>query len=151
MKACLSQGADGKSVGILNHLEVDMSSNELRFTRTHCWVREEGGEVVVGITDYAQEQMSELTFVELPEVGEHMEAEEEIAVVESVKAANDVYAPVAGTVTAVNEALVEQPELVNHDPFGKGWLFKLKPDHKADLEDLLDADAYETELPEEEE
>ena len=151
MKACLWRGADCKSVGILIILEVDMSSNEMRYTRTHCWVREEGGEVVVGITDYAQEQMSELTFVELPEVGEHMEGDEEVAVVESVKAANDVYAPVAGTVTAVNEALVEQPELVNHDPFGKGWLFKMKPDHKADLEDLLDADAYETELPEEEE
>ena len=151
MKACLSRGPDGKSEGILNVLEVDMSSNELRFTRAHCWVREEGGEVVVGITDYAQEQMSELTFVELPEVGEHMEGDEEVAVVESVKAANDVYAPVSGTITAVNEALLEQPELVNHDAFGKGWLFKMKPDHRADLNELLDADTYEDELPEEEE
>jgi glycine cleavage system H protein len=132
-------------------LEVDMSSNELRFTRTHCWIREEGSGVVVGITDYAQEQMSELTFVELPEVGEHMEADEEVAVVESVKAANDVFAPLAGTITAVNEALLEQPELVNHDPFGKGWLFKMQPDRRADLNDLLDPDAYESELPEEEE
>ncbi len=128
-----------------------MSANELRFTRAHCWVREEGSVVAVGITDYAQEQMSELTFVELPEVGEQVEAEEEIAVVESVKAANDVYAPVAGTVTEVNEALLEQPELVNSDPFGKGWLFKMKPARKADLDDLLDADAYEAQLPLEEE
>ena len=128
-----------------------MSTSEMRFTRAHCWIRLEGGRAVVGITDYAQEQMSELTFVELPEVGEHVEAEDEVAVVESVKAANDVFAPIAGTIAEVNEALLEQPELVNHDPFGKGWLFKLKPDHKADLEDLLDADAYETELPEEEE
>ena len=128
-----------------------MSSNELRFTRAHCWVREEGGGLVVGITDYAQEQMSELTFVELPEVGEHVEGDEEVAVVESVKAANDVYAPVPGAVTAVNEALLEQPELVNQDPYGKGWLFKMKPDHLADLEGLLDADAYEDELPEEDE
>ena len=124
-----------------------MSLSELRFTRAHCWVREEGGEVVVGITDYAQEQMSELTFVELPEVGEKVEAEQEIAVVESVKAANDVYAPLAGTVTEVNEALLEQPELVNQDPFGKGWLFKLKLAKGADLGALLDADAYETLLP----
>ena len=128
-----------------------MSTNEMRFTRTHCWIRLEGGQAIVGITDYAQEQMSELTFVELPEVGEHMEADEEVAVVESVKAANDVFAPLAGTITAVNETLLEQPELVNTDPFGKGWLFKLKPDRRADLNDLLDADAYEAELPEEEE
>ncbi len=128
-----------------------MSSNELRYTRAHCWVREDGGEVVVGITDYAQEQMSELTFVELPEVNEHVEADEEVAVVESVKAANDVYAPVSGIITTVNELLLEQPELVNQDPFGKGWLFKMKVDHRADLNELMDADTYEDELPEEEE
>ena len=128
-----------------------MSTNELHFTRTHCWVREEGSGVVVGITDYAQEQMAELTFVELPEVGEHVEADEEIAVVESVKAANDLFAPLAGTIVEVNEALLEQPELVNHDPFGKGWIFKLKPDHRNDIHRLLDADAYEAQLPEEEE
>ncbi len=128
-----------------------MLSDELRFTPSHCWVREEGSLVVVGITDYAQEQMSELTYVELPEAGEHVAAESEVAVVESVKAANDVYAPVAGTVAAVNEALAEQPELVNSDPFGKGWLFKLKPDHAGDLERLLDADTYEDGLPEEDE
>ena len=124
-----------------------MSTSEMRFTRAHCWIRLEGGLAVVGITDYAQEQMSELTFVELPEVGEQVEAEDEVAVVESVKAANDVFAPVAGTVVAVNEALLEQPELVNQDPFGKGWLFKLKPADPADLDELLDADAYEAQLP----
>ena len=128
-----------------------MASNELRFSRSHCWVREEGDELVAGITDYAQEQMSELTFVELPEVGERVEADAEVAVVESVKAANDVYAPLAGTITAVNEALMEQPELVNHDPFGKGWIFKMKPKDWGDLNELLDADAYEAELPEEDE
>lgn len=124
-----------------------MSSSELRFTRAHCWVREEGSGVVVGITDYAQEQMSELTFVELPEVGEQVGAEKEVAVVESIKAANDIYAPLAGTITEVNEALQEQPELVNQDPFGKGWLFKMKPDRMADLDHLMDADAYESQLP----
>ncbi|MGD9613280.1 MAG: glycine cleavage system protein GcvH [Kiritimatiellia bacterium] len=124
-----------------------MSTNEMRFTRAHCWIRLEGGQAVVGITDYAQEQMSELTFVELPEVGEQVEAEDEVAVVESVKAANDVFAPIAGTIVEVNEALLEQPELVNHDPFGKGWLFKLTPADPAEIEDLLDADAYEAQLP----
>ena len=125
--------------------------SELRFTRTHCWVRQEGGVAVVGITDYAQEQMSELTFVELPEVGEQVEAEDEVAVVESVKAANDVFAPVAGKIVEVNESLLEQPELVNLDPFGKGWLFKMKPATMADVDDLLDADAYEAQLPLDEE
>ena len=124
-----------------------MSTSEMRFTRAHCWIRLEGGRAVVGITDYAQEQMSELTFVELPEVGEHVEAEDEVAVVESVKAANDVFAPIAGTIAEVNEALLEQPELVNHDPFGKGWLFKMTPADPAEVEDLLDADAYEAQLP----
>ena len=128
-----------------------MSSSEMRYTRTHCWVRLEGPVAVVGITDYAQEQMSELTFVELPEVGEQVDAEEEVAVVESTKSANDVYAPVAGTIVEVNEALLEQPELVNGDPFGKGWLFKIKPVRKADLDDLLDADAYEAQLPQDDE
>lgn len=128
-----------------------MSSSELHFTRTHCWVRDEGAAVVVGITDYAQEQMSELTFVELPEVGEHMAADEEVAVVESVKAANDVFAPLAGTIVEVNETLLEQPELINHDPFGRGWIFKMKPDRRADLHQLLDLDAYEAQLPEEDE
>ncbi len=124
-----------------------MSSSELRYTAAHCWVREEGPLVVVGITDYAQEQMSELTFVELPEVGEEIGADEEVAVVESVKAANDVYAPLTGVITAVNEALLEQPELVNSDPFGKGWLFKMKPAVDAEWSNLLDADEYEASLP----
>lgn len=128
-----------------------MMSNELLYTRAHCWVREEGDEVTVGLTDYAQDQMSELTFVELPEVGAHIESDDEVAVVESVKAANEIYAPISGIVTAVNEALVDQPELVNHDPFGKGWIFKMKPDHLEDLSGLLDADTYEDTLPEEEE
>ena len=124
-----------------------MSSSEMRFTRAHCWVREEDKRVVVGITDYAQEQMSELTFVELPEVGEKVDAEQEVAVVESVKAANDVFAPLAGTIVEVNEALLEQPELVNQDPFGKGWIFKMKPADPAAVDRLLDADAYEAILP----
>ena len=126
-----------------------MPMNELRFTPSHCWVRPEGGEWVVGITDYAQEQMEELTFVELPAAGERVSAEEEVAVVESVKAANEVYAPAAGTISAVNDLLVEQPELVNQDAFGRGWLFRMAPDDPTDFERLLDADAYEAGLPEE--
>ena len=127
--------------------------SEIFYTRTHCWVREEdNGEVTVGITDYAQEQMSDLTFVELlPDAGEHVEEDAEIATLESVRATNEVYSPVAGTVTAVNQELADQPELVNSDPFGKGWLVKLKPDDGADLGNLLDADAYEEILPSDDE
>ncbi len=128
-----------------------MASNEIRFSRTHCWVRPEGALLVVGLTDYAQEQMGELTYVELPEKDGHVEAEEEIAVVESAQAANDVFAPLAGTVVEVNEALLEQPELVNQEPFDRGWLFKMKPDHPEDFAQLLEADSYEALIPEDDE
>ncbi|HRV30366.1 MAG TPA: glycine cleavage system protein GcvH, partial [Kiritimatiellia bacterium] len=115
-----------------------MISSDLRFTANHCWVRDEGDLWVVGITDYAQEQMGDLTFVELPELDEHVDADDEIAVVESVKSANSIFAPAAGKIVAINEALLEQPELVNQDPFGRGWLFKMKPDDPSGLENLLD-------------
>lgn len=128
-----------------------MSSNELLYTPNHCWIRQEDGGVAVGITDYAQEQMGELTFVELPEVGEHVQADQEVAVVESVKAANEVYAPLTGTIVEVNEGLLEQPEWVNQDPFGRGWLFRMTPDKPADLDRLLDTDAYESSLPDDDE
>lgn len=122
--------------------------SELRYTKAHCWCRqEETGELTVGITDYAQEQMSELTFVELPTVGDRVEADEEMAVVESVKAANDVYAPVSGEVTAINEALAETPELVNQSPYDQGWLCRIRPDDPSVFRSLLDADAYEATLP----
>ena len=122
--------------------------SELRYTKAHCWCRQEDdGELTVGITDYAQEQMSELTFVELPSVGDRVEADEEMAVVESVKAANDVYAPVSGEVTAINDALAETPKLVNQSPYARGWLCRIRPDNPAAFLSLLDADAYEATLP----
>lgn len=123
--------------------------SELRYTKAHCWCRmEDDGELMVGITDYAQKQMSDLTFVELPTVGDRVEADEEMAVVESVKAASDVYAPVSGEVTAINENLAEDPELVNRSPYGNGWLCRIRPDNPGDFSRLLDADAYEATLPE---
>jgi glycine cleavage system H protein len=121
--------------------------SEIRYTKAHCWCRQDGAELTVGITDYAQEQMSELTFVELPSVGDRVEADEEMAVVESVKAASDVYAPVSGEVTAINEDLAETPELVNQSPYGKGWLCRIRPDDPGAFGRLLDADAYEATLP----
>ncbi len=121
---------------------------DLRYTKTHEWVRFAQGIAVVGITDFAQEQLSDLTFVELPAVEDEVQPSDEVAVVESVKAASDVYAPVAGTIVEVNEALTSNPELVNSDPYGAGWIFKIKPENKSDLDDLLDADNYIELLPE---
>jgi glycine cleavage system H protein len=116
---------------------------DLHYTKSHEWVRLTGGLAVVGITDYAQSQLSDLTYVELPSVGDDVEAESEVAVVESVKAASDVYAPIAGTVMEVNEKLLQQPETINGDPYGAGWMFKIKPAQPDDVALLLDAESYE--------
>lgn len=116
---------------------------DLKYTRSHEWLRREAdGSLTVGITDHAQEALGDLVFVELPEVGAHFDAEQELAVVESVKAAADVYAPIAGTVTEVNQAAADAPESVNQDAYA-AWLFKMKPDNAADFDGLLDAAAYQ--------
>lgn len=116
---------------------------DLKYATTHEWARlEEDGTVTVGITDHAQQALGDVVFVEHPEIGQKLAGEEEAGVVESVKAASDIYAPVAGTVLEVNAALDDAPETVNQDPYGDGWFFKLEPDDAADLEQLLDADAY---------
>ena len=114
----------------------------LRFTRDHEWLRMEGNVATIGITPFAQEKLGDLVFVELPSVGATFAAGAVAATVESVKAAADVYAPVAGEVTAVNDKLAEQPGLVNAEPTGDGWLFKLKPGNPADVDSLLDEAAY---------
>ncbi len=117
---------------------------ELKYTNDHEWVRmEDGGTLVVGLTDYAQEQLGDLVYVDTPEVGAAFVAGDVCAVVESVKAASDVYAPVVGEVVAVNEAIKESPELISQDPYGAGWLFELSPEDSADWEDLLDSEEYE--------
>lgn len=117
--------------------------SDLRYTETHEWVsNEEDGTIKVGITDHAQSQLGDLVYVELPEVGDRVEAGDACAVVESVKAASDVYSPVTGEVTAVNEDLEDSPELVNQDAFGDGWLFALNADDAGDADKLMDAEAY---------
>ncbi len=121
--------------------------DDLQYTQTHEWIRQEDDEIVVGITDFAQAQLSDLTYVELPAIGDQVGVGDEIAVLESVKAASDIYAPVAGTITGVNELLQESPELLNADPYGEGWLFKLRPQNMTDLDDLLEAEQYEETLP----
>lgn len=116
---------------------------ELRYASSHEWARlEADGSVTVGITDHAQEALGDVVFVELPEVGKSLGAGEAAGVVESVKAASDIYAPLAGEVIAVNEALADEPESVNSDPYG-AWFFKLKPASAADLDQLLTAAAYQ--------
>ena len=116
---------------------------DLRFAASHEWASlEADGSVTVGISDHAQEALGDVVFVELPEVGAELAAGQEAGVVESVKAASDIYAPIAGTVLAVNDVLTDSPELVNSDPYGDGWLYELDPADAAAVEGLLDADAY---------
>lgn len=120
---------------------------DLFYAKTHEWVSLDDGVATVGITDFAQSQLSDLTFVELPEVGTEFAAGDEAAVVESVKAAADVYAPVAGEVIEINGELEDAPELINNDAFGKGWLFKLKVNDESDVDNMMDADSYEELCP----
>ena len=122
---------------------------ELKYTKSHEWVRQEDdGTLTVGITDHAQELLGDLVFVELPEVGSEMTAEEACCVVESVKAASDAYMPVSGEIIAVNEALADAPEMINDSPFDDGWLFKLRPSAEAELEDLMGSEEYQAEIDE---
>ncbi|MGQ7843846.1 glycine cleavage system protein GcvH [Granulosicoccus sp. 3-233] len=116
---------------------------DLKFAPSHEWVRvEDDGTLTVGISGHAQEQLGDLVFVETPEIDLVCDAEEGIAVVESVKAASDIYAPVAGKVVDTNPELADNPELVNSDPYGAGWLFKLQPEEVADVDNLMDPDSY---------
>lgn len=115
---------------------------ELYYTETHEWLRVKNGEVVVGITSYAQEQLRDVVFIELPRIGKKCKVKDPCAVIESVKAAFDIYAPVSGAITSVNKELEGQPELVNKDPYGRGWMFTLKMEDPGQLQTLLKAQAY---------
>ena len=117
---------------------------ELGYAATHEWAKQdEEGLIVVGISDHAQDALGDIVYVELPEVGQQIVAGEEAGVVESVKAASDIYAPVSGAVEEINEVMEDSPETVNQDPYGDGWFFKLKVTDERELDDLLDADAYQ--------
>jgi len=115
---------------------------ELRYTSEHEWVRTTGDTVRVGITDFAQDQLGDVVYVELPNAGAHLEANQPFGVVESVKAASDLYSPLTGKVVALNDRLLDQPELVNSDPYGEGWMLELAPANPSDVEALMDAQAY---------
>lgn len=125
--------------------------SDLKYTKTHEWVREDDeGDIYVGITQHAVNLLGDLVFIELPEIESELGAQEEAGVVESVKAASDIYAPITGEIIAINEALVDSPELVNTDPYGDGWIFKMRPHDEAELSQLLDADAYGESIAEDE-
>lgn len=118
----------------------------LHYAKSHEWVRVEGDTATIGITDHAQHELTDVVFVELPAVGRQVKAGEACAVVESVKTASDIYAPVGGLVVAVNPAVVEQPGLVNDAPYDKGWFFKLKPFQAAEVAGLLTPEAYRSQI-----
>lgn len=116
---------------------------DCKYSEEHEWIRVEGGEAVIGITDYAQHQLSDVVYVDLPEVGDIFEKGDILATVESVKAASDVYMPVGGEVLEINEALEDSPELVNKDPYGQAWFVRIAIHDPSELDDLMDADAYQ--------
>lgn len=117
--------------------------SELKYASSHEWVRDEGdGTFTVGISEHAQELLGDMVFVELPEVGDEVDAGEDCAVAESVKAASDIYAPISGEIVAINEDLEDAPETVNNDAYGDGWLFRIKASDESELENLLDAEGY---------
>ena len=120
--------------------------DDLLYTETHEWIRREGDNVRVGITDHAQSELTDVVYVELPKMDRQLNAKESIAVVESVKAACDIYAPVKGTVVEVNKALEADPGLINREPYGQGWIFVLKIDNADDLKQLKDATAYRKQI-----
>ena len=120
--------------------------DNLLYTKTHEWIRREGENIRIGITDHAQAELTDVVFVELPKVGTQVEAQAPIAVVESVKAASDIFAPVRGTVVEANNALTKNPALINTDPFGEGWIFALKIDNADDLKNLQNAQAYKDQI-----
>ena len=120
--------------------------DDLLYTKSHEWIRREGDNIRVGITDHAQAELTDVVFVELPKVGMSVEAKAPVAVVESVKAASDIYAPAKGTVVEANNALTNNPALINSDPFGEGWIFALKIDNADDLKNLQSAAAYKDQI-----
>jgi glycine cleavage system H protein len=123
---------------------------ELRYATTHEWIRAEGeGVYTVGISEHAQDLLGDMVFVDLPDVGDAVAQADDCAVAESVKAASDIYAPLTGEVVEINEQLEDAPELVNSDPYGEGWMFKIKAEDESEVESLLDAEGYENSIDEE--
>lgn len=123
--------------------------NDLFYTENHEWVSADGKEAVVGITEHAQEELGDIVFVELPSVEEELDQFEEFGVIESVKAVSDVFMPASGIIVEVNEELMDQPEMINEDPYGSGWLIKIELKDKSELDELMDSNEYKAFLEEE--
>jgi glycine cleavage system H protein len=115
----------------------------LRYSKEHEWVATEDSVATIGVTDYAQDQLGEIVYIELPSVGDKVSKDDPFGVIESVKAVSDIFAPVSGTVTEVNQELAESPEIINEDPYGDGWLIKIRISDGAELDDLMDNDEYQ--------
>ncbi|MFT6734205.1 MAG: glycine cleavage system H protein [Polaribacter sp.] len=121
--------------------------SDLKYISSHEWVRlEEDGSVTIGITDHAQELLGDIVYVELPDVDSEVAVEDEMAVVESVKAASDIFAPISGTITAINELLEDAPETINSSPYDDGWMFKMQPSELNELDNLIDSETYQNEI-----
>ena len=120
--------------------------SELKYASTHEWVKIEGDLVITGISDHAQDALGDLVYVEMPELGQQITAGQQTSVVESVKTASDIHAPISGEVVEVNSSLEDDPDFVNDDPYGKGWIYKIKPNNIADIEKLLSSSEYEAGL-----
>jgi glycine cleavage system H protein len=120
-----------------------MYPNEFRYTKDHEWIKVEGNEAVIGVSDFAQKQLGDIIFVELPEVGKTLEAHQTVGVIESVKSVSDIYAPLSGEVIAVNEGLIQAADLINKDPHGQGWIVRIKIKDKAEIDALMSVGDYE--------
>ncbi|WP_225334757.1 glycine cleavage system protein GcvH [Halomicrobium urmianum] len=120
--------------------------DDCRYLESHEWVRLEDGAARIGVSDFAQDELGDVVFVELPAAGDELSRDEDFGVVESIKAVSDVYAPISGTVTAVNEALENEPELLNEDPYGEGWLVEVEPADEDELDELLSPEAYRDQI-----
>lgn len=127
---------------------MSSSPQNLRFTQTHEWLATDQDEMTIGITEHAQQLLGDMVFVELPVVGDEVHAGDELGVLESVKAASDFYAPISGVIIAVNQQVSENPALVNADPYGAGWLVKIKADNLEEIDELLDDEQYQDEIAE---
>ena len=123
---------------------------DLLYTESHEWVRDEGGQATIGLTDYAQNQLKDIVYVEIPEIGASFKKGESIGVIESVKTVADIFSPVTGKVVQGNSTLKDHPQFVNEDPYGKGWILKMEIHEKKELKDLLSSEAYQGSLSEEE-
>lgn len=126
-----------------------MFPEDLRYSKEHLWVRLEGNQARVGITHYAQEQLGDIVFIQLPEVGSHIRSLESFGTIESVKSVSDLFSPLSGEVIEVNEDLENEPEIINHDPYGQGWILLLNLEDPAEVDALLDADEYRALVEEE--